>query len=377
MIKPAIIIKKILSAFYFAFKSKPKGVIENNEYKNLFFGYYDLSPFSQSENMLLLHAQKTEASKFVDILIYNIESQLFQKVGETISWTYQQGARLTWFDKNKIIYNNYDEENLRHHSLIINLETKEKMKIPFPLQALHKQDFMISINYYHLYEVESEYGYRFRDENNKKTVIKYNFKTNDFKELFNFCDCERLLKCKYVDTSCTHFNHFLISPDGDYFIFVYRFYCKGMRVDNLFGYSISMNRLDLLIENELISHCTWQNNTSFLFWGKINSKTGYFLFGLDEKNYTLILQTPKDGHPSFINQDLIITDTYPNKFLRQQLFTYNLKTKVKNILMQQKHPSNYSSYERCDLHPSISQSGKLYQVDIILDGDRKVCVGKI
>lgn len=96
-----------------------------------------------------------------------------------------------------------------------------------------------------------------------------------------------------------------------------------------------------------------------------------------ERYQERVLATSRDGHPSFINEDTILTDTYPDKFLRQTLFAIDLTSKNWKVILEQKHPAAYSHDQRCDLHPSLSSSKTMFQVDILDNDRRKISIGKL
>lgn len=371
------LIKILLSYTYFGLWGRRKGIISHPNYRNLFFGYYDISPFNFSEDSIVVHGQKEQSSESVDILIYSLKNKCFKILGSTYAWTYQQGSRLMWFDNNIIIFNSYEKDETRYFSILLNVVTGEEERIPYPIQVLYKNKYFLSINYYHLFQTGTEYGYKYEDNNNKDTLIRYDLSTREAKTILFLRDCERKLTKNYCSPERHHFNHFLISPSGESFIFIFRFYSNGRRVDNLMYYSFTKRQLQILIEDEVISHCTWRNEKEFLVWAKINSKEGYFLYNIIDNNFKLLYETGYDGHPTFISESKIITDTYPDRIFRQSLYVLDLDSMEKKILHEQKHPSIYSPDSRCDLHPSLSPLKKLYQIDIIDDSRRKIIVSNL
>lgn len=367
--------KSILSFFYFLNKRSHIGeIIDNKEYSNLFFGYYDVSSFDFSEKLIALHGQKN--SNELDILIYDLGNKTFKTVGTTNAWNYQQGARLMWFGKNELIYNKFDSKTKKYFSVVVNIATRKEYIIEHPLQALYKDEYLLSFSYYYLNQIGTEYGYKQEEDNDHvESLIHFDLNTCKSRNLFKIEDCFNLLTGSYPHSQSLHFNHFLISPNGKYFIFVYRFYSDGVRVDHLFGYSMDDNQLEVLIENELISHCAWRSDNEFIFWGRINNIPGYYLYKFTINSVEFKLSVSEDGHPTFLRDDIILTDTYPDHFLCQTLSLWDIQRGTQKKILKVKHPVGYSAYERCDLHPSISLSKSKFQIDINNNGKRKVCVG--
>lgn len=352
-------------------------LIEIKGYKHLFFGYYDVSPFAANNNRICLHGYKE--GEYVDIIIYNIVQRQFEIIDRTQAWNFQQGARLSWYSENEIIYNKYSEKNKFYYCNIIDVRTKKSRQVPFPVQAIYKNDFLISIDYSYLGEIKSEYGYRKIDKNFPKgQLVFYSLIKGQHESLFSLKECMDMVEDSKGDFQWPHFNHFLINPSGSYLVFILRYYKNENRIDHLFGYDLKNSKLDLLVKSELISHCVWSNNAEVLFWGGIKRQRGYFRINIDNnKTPKMIFETEEDGHPSLISENTIITDTYPNKLLTQELYTLNLKNGEKNLLIKKRHPAFYTKNDRCDFHPSLSISKKNFQVDLINNGKRVVCVGKL
>ena len=82
----------------------------------------------------------------------------------------------------------------------------------------------------------------------------------------------------------------------------------------------------------------------------------------------------KDGHPSFLNVEQIITDTYPESlFNEQQLLKYNLNGELN--LIAQIHSSFFNQGEyKCDLHPRCNADYSKVAVDFCSQDRRKIAV---
>ena len=82
----------------------------------------------------------------------------------------------------------------------------------------------------------------------------------------------------------------------------------------------------------------------------------------------------KDGHPSFLNVEQIITDTYPESlFNEQQLLKYNLNGELN--LIAQIHSSFFNQCEyKCDLHPRCNADYSRVAVDFCSQDGRKIAV---
>ena len=121
------LIKLVLSRLYFLFNKSPKKIIEIDKYCNLFFGYYDVSSFNLSENLIACHGQVKADSEEVDIIIYNLIENTYEIIDTTLAWNYQQGSRLMWFDDNNVIYNKYDQKTKKYYSVIKNIHNLKNL----------------------------------------------------------------------------------------------------------------------------------------------------------------------------------------------------------------------------------------------------------
>ena len=83
----------------------------------------------------------------------------------------------------------------------------------------------------------------------------------------------------------------------------------------------------------------------------------------------------EDGHPSFFpSGNMIITDTYPDKFREQSLITYDLNNNEIKTLSKFCVPFKFSGETRCDLHPRLSPNGTYVCVDNVHNNLRSMTV---
>jgi hypothetical protein len=353
-------------------------LVSGSNNSHVFFGYYDMTPFNPKNNALICFHEQERGSKNVNIIIKDLISDKSQVIDSTLAWNFQQGARLTWFDKDSLIFNDFDTIQKKFVSKIIDINTKRCVVLPFPVQAFFKKDYLLSIDYSKLHRQHTEYGYKGQDTSYPEgTIMYYQFKKNRFYEILKEDDCVRILKLRPgVKIKKRHINHISISPSGEYFVFVFRYWLHGKRVDSLLGYELQTKKLSVLIEKQIVSHYTWRNGTELLVWAIINGQPGYYLLDRDGAS-KLIFETKIDGHPTFIDDNTFITDTYPNKYSMQNFFTYNISAHKRTNMLRVRHPVFYKKDERCDLHPSISDDKKYFQIDLIRKNNRAICIGQL
>lgn len=353
-------------------------------FKNCFFGYYDVSPFNpKNENFIvfLVNSQNPyfEPSKKHPgyIVLYNLENDDYSILTECYVWNWQQGNRLQWFNENEIIFNDYAHKREKLVTKILNIHTDHCQIIDEPFQAVCKREYFLGLDYNALYKIRSEYAYQYLSAGAKSlnNVLKYDFKTSSFEEVVNVGEIRKLLKFKEpFKAKAEHINHLMIAPNGRIFIFIYRFVSGSRRHDFLLAYDFTTRSPRLLVENETISHCAWRNDDNVLFWGIVGGKKGYFNYNFDRHNTELIWPSDRDGHPSFAGFNTIITDTYPDRHSIQKLKKIDLEKGEETDLATIFHPPFFELHTRCDLHPSLSGSGRFIQVDTLTRKRREIIV---
>lgn len=357
--------------------------IRIDNYRNTFFGYYDISPFNPiDENLLLLHANNTlpflkPNKSITKIILYNLQKNNYKLIGETRCWNWQQGSRLQWIDGERVIYNDFNLETGKFISIINNIRDGSIEEVDCPVQSLHKDEFFISIDYSKLRRLNSEYQYQYLefDSSLKNSIVHYDLKTKIRKVLFNLDDVKDIMQVvSYLKINNSYFNHVLISPSGRQFIFIQRSIIKNKRYDHLLLYDLITNRMTSLQHDAVISHATWANDLNLLIWMVIDNIAAYYLINIKDLSFTLVYKTDDDGHPSYVNSDIFLTDSYPDSNFRQYLYTFNANEEKKAELASFFHPPIYGKSTRCDLHPSLSPSRNKIQVDTISGVARKAII---
>ena len=150
-----------------------------------------------------------------------------------------------------------------------------------------------------------------------------------------------------------------------------------MRYRRLFFYDMKLKKVTLLSSN-LVSHYSWKSENEILITEIDNMKLKYNLYNINKLRYEVIGEEIliEDGHPSFINNKKILTDTYPNLFGHQKLRVYDSD---KNKIIEGGSfysPSNFVGENKCDLHPRISRNGKLISIDTAMSGKRQMLILK-
>lgn len=235
------------------------------------------------------------------------------------------------------------------------------------------------------------------------------------------------------DLSKHWLEHIMISPDGSRFCFLHRYSPEN----NIFAYktrvciaNIDGSALQVIKGSDKYqwSHFGWAHNNQFcvytykkgnysdvpsisdLIHGKnrtlrnvvkkiillitrfmpkylsqlITGKCSYYqYYSLDDGGFYNIYENWKsslfqiDGHPSFsINDNYVITDTYPDNKGYQHLIVYNIKT-GKGLVLAKLFAYYKGNPASCDLHPKLSSNNKYVVVDTAYDNKHHMMVLEI
>lgn len=353
-----------------------------------FFGYYDKTP-ANNKGLVLTHlsdkntTEHPSSKQTIEVALYS--PGLVKKLwsARTAAYTWQQGARLHWLDDEYFIYNDFDAERSRYVSKVVNAATlKQERVFDLPVQDSAGKNYFLSLNYQRLMALRPDYGYRniVNTDNfdlkrlDNDGIWKVDYLTGDFKLLISLEDIVSFEPKPDFDEAIHKVNHIMISPLGDQFIFMHRYFIGRRRFDRLLLANAITGRLSELSAYEMVSHCCWVDNETILGYMRgPNLKDCYWLLNTQNKQFKEldVLEGLGDGHPH-VNGDWFITDTYPDKARMQQLNLVNWKNNEVKFLGEFFHGFQYNGECRCDLHPRLSPCGKKVYFDSVYSGKRKL-----
>jgi hypothetical protein len=370
----------------YQFKSSNKIIkISNDKSDNSFFGYYDRSPMSNDGRKVLFHSTsfntKNNPNKCVeiDIMIFDIDKQETQYISSTKAFNWQQGAKLQWLNDNEIIFNDYSESDDKYISKIYNLADNKFRKIDLPIYDVF-EDYALTLNFERLAKLRPDYGYfskKTLDVNfdlKNEGIIYINLTNNTSSLILSIEDIIKSHYQKNMDDASHLVNHIMISPDGQKFMFLHRWFNGGVRSDALMICDKDGTNLRCISDNEMVSHCFWKSSKEIIGYLRGDNKEDkYYVINVDTNQTSTLdsLNGYGDGHPN-INDDLMITDTYPNKSRMKELLTYNFDTKQLKSIGEFYEPFSFYGETRCDLHPRISKDKKYFFIDSVHDGKRNL-----
>ena len=358
--------------------------IYQTRYKNTFFGYYDRTPFNHKNTKLLAMATECDdiliSAKEAVVGYFDMHTKKYNKIDETTTWCWQQGCRMMWWNHECFIYNKVVDNN---YGCVVYDVKKEKqiMKFNFPIYDKTSDNrYALSLNFSRLQYFRPGYGYcNFLKEEDKQKVLKNDgvylcsFENNTKNLLISLSKIISIQSDDRMIDADHYINHLKFAPDDKTFLFYHIWHKNNKRYTRAIFANIKGEILKVIDNKTFMSHYTFKNSNEVLIFTKTN-QNGYHLYNLKEDTYKIIYnQLQEDGHPNIFKNQNILTDSYPNKFTREQkvmLFNENnLITLVKIY-----SPLRYFGEFRCDLHPRVSYDEKLVSVDFPTFNGRKIMV---
>ena len=375
--------------------SRPNGRIFSHTSNHVFFGYYDISPFSKDETLLLaVHVSSKKRSLYSNtkakVGFYNLSSEnsLFQEIGSTQTWCWQQGCRLQWYPRknNKIVLYNTIVEG-KYGCVLKDIFTKEIVKkYNTPIYTMSADGRIgLSLNFSRLQRLRPGYGYNTildytQGELMPKNdgVIRLDMKTGEKMLLFSIKDIVNIKTTNTMQGAEHYFNHLLFNPEGSRFLLVHLWVKEGRRYSRLITADHNGKNIYVMNNEGHSSHYCWRSNTQILVYCTfVGTGTHYYLCDdMSERKKTIgNRMLNEDGHPSFFpSGNMIITDTYPDKFREQSLIIYDLNNNEIKTLSKFCVPFKFSGETRCDLHPRLSPNGTYVCVDNVHNNLRSMTV---
>ena len=369
----------ILNFFYkkdFSFETK-------NSLKSFFFGYHDKKPFNLNDTKIIVHSfkntknLKTQNIRKLSIELIDLKRKEIIKLDNTSAWSWQLGSNLQWHPKKNIVFFN-QKNNGKYITKKIDLNSNQIKKLNFSIYNMNlKGNKFLIADFIKIGKLRRGYGFESKETRKipnlkKSELIMINEKGKRF-FLHSFDETKKksILGC--------YINHQTFSPNGEKIAYFYSILKKGNQRQIFFYYYCLKKKKNYLIElsrSNLISHYCWKNNNEILFTMKImKKKFTYILYNINSNNFRYVnCGLSNDGHPMFNprNNDLFVSDTYPNLMGFQKLFIYSLKRKKIIWKRYIYSPYKFKGIIRCDLHPRWSNDGKKIIIDFVKNGNRNV-----
>lgn len=386
---------KIFKTRFFRRKNRPSPKIKiiSDAGRQVFFGYYDITPFSYDERFLLsVHAPyrnlppEPGAEVLVGYYDLNDDALSFFEIGKTTTWCWQQGCRLQWHPEKSnrmVLYNRLVDG--QYGCVIQDIESNEAIKTyKRPIYAVSKNGrWGLSLNFSRLHRLRPGYGYAELPDDTEGQpapeadgIWRMDMKTGKEDFLFSIAEITHFEPLESMKGAEHYFNHILFNPNETRFMFFHVWLNDGKRFIRLITCNFDGKDLYPLINEGHVSHYTWKSNDELLAYST-HKDTGrhYHLYKDKSADRKVIGEgvLNQDGHPSYSpDSSLLLTDTYPDKYRDQHLLIYKLETGELCKIGAFYTPPDLKGEVRCDLHPRWSPSGRFICFDSAHEGRRKM-----
>jgi hypothetical protein len=365
--------------------------IGDETFYETFFGYYDKFPINKDGTYILYHGtdyatlNKPSPDFPVKIILQETKSNKILLTIPSFAYNWQQGSRLQWLTNELFVFNDFDIERKCYIARVWSTSRlKEVNRFDYPVQDAYGTDYFLTLNYRRLLTLRPDYGYRNLPKMTKSELMdinndgiwKIDYATGDCIMFISLKDICSTFPDKHFDNALHKVNHILISPSGEKYIFLHRFFINKRKHDRLILIDSKTGSMTLLNDYGMISHYCWINDETILgymrgpdnnnrYW-EIDATTGEF-----RPITSRSLNSFGDGHPCY-NGKYLITDTYPDKARMQRLLYLNKTKNSIDEIAELFHGLNYSGESRCDLHPRMTLCKNTVFFDSVYTGKRSL-----
>lgn len=390
---PKIIVRNIQCFIYSWWKQSDfhlpnGGDLDIIEYDGMetFFGYYDRSPLSSDFRYLLFYASphstklNPNPNKPIFLVLYNMSANRVEKYWEIWAYNWQQGSKAQWINDRSFVFNNYSVDK-GYYSVVYDIDNKTEVMHDIPNYD-SCDDFFLSLNFSRLDRYRPDYGYRniqnYILDDAEDGVFLYSIENKTSKLLISINELKKINPTSTMISSSHKVNHIMLSPNRKQFMFMHRWLYGNQKDDRLYIYNLETNKLSLVSDYGMVSHCYWINDKTIVGYMKgPDNKVGYYIINIVNESITRmpeVVQCYGDGHPS-VCDSLMVFDTYPDGNRLKHLLLYDFNTNSLSTIASMKESLGYECQCRCDCHPRfVSENILLF--DSTHTGKRQLCVLK-
>lgn len=372
------------------------------------FGYYDKQQVDASGRYALgmqvdvQHRSPTPDDVLKIGMVDLQDSNRWIELGESKAWGWQQGCMLQWVpgSSEEVLWN--DREGDQYITHLINIKSGEKRTLPRAIYTVSPNGkFAMCADFARIDNMRLGYGYKggkdsYEDQKAPAAggIHRMNLKTGESELVVSLHDIAQIPhNGKTIAGKWHYFNHLLVSPDSQRFIFLNRYrdffltpemkaeddayakYVRGNYTTRMFTADVNGEQIYELDRSGKTSHFIWRDPDHVLAWTKYEGQNGFFLFEDQTRNVDWIGKgvMTENGHQTYLpntNNEWILNDTYPDKNERKQtLYLYHIPTNRKIILGRFYQPPASHGEWRCDLHPRFTLDGRKVIFDSTHEGN--------
>ena len=346
------------------------------------FGYYDKLETDPSERYVLgmevaFEGRSPKANDVIKIGMVDLEdNDRWNELGESRAWCWQQGCMLQWLpgSNSKILWNDRQGNEFVCH--IYDITSRKKRTLPMPVYTVSPDGrTALTTDFRRINDMRPGYGYTGVPDPNKDLltpnntgVWRVNLETGDFDLILSVSEIARIpYPHEDLSNAKHYFNHLLVSPDGQRFVFLHR-WRLGNEGFHTRMFSAAMDGSDTRIVDDSgnTSHFYWRDPEHILIFTKPHENAPAFhLFNERTGEAELVIDDQKNGHCLYLpKNEWILNDTYPSgKERLQNLYLYHVPTGQRYPLGSFHSPQDYEGEWRCDLHARFSPKGETVIMD--------------
>ncbi len=358
------------------------------------FGYYDKLQFDLTGRYVLgmevdFEHRSPRPDDVIRVGMVDLEARdRWIEFGSSRAWNWQQGCMLQWLPgaKDEVIWN--DREGGRFVAHILNVRTGKRRTIPAPIYTLSPDGaWAVAPDFRRLNDCRPGYGYAGLPDPNANILApddagiwRVDLRTGKQRLLLSFADALKVPNPHGDWTGAKHwFNHLLIAPDGNRFIFLHRW--RGKKEGTSFATRmITADRdgrnLYVVDPYGRTSHFIWRDASHILAWAWHPSRGDKFYLYEDRSERVEAIGSEvmtRNGHCTYLpGNRWIVNDAYPDKERNQPLYLYEVATGRAIELGRFHSPAAYTGEWRCDLHPRSSPDGTKICIDSPHEGGRQM-----
>jgi hypothetical protein len=348
--------------------------------RHVWAGYYDLPVFSPDETELIYHCWRP-GDDWISYGVFDLASKEFHEIGRTRAWSFQLGVRLQFIDQDKVIF--YSEEQGALQTSIYSLAESRIVRnfsgISY-YSIAHNKNLISALNYKHISQHRPGYGFGFAPEDLYSALAIYEIEAATVTPFLRVDKKEMTQRAREfagegaLSESDVHLNHPLFNPSDDGVAFVI---CSfgAKRRQRLFVVSLR-DRQWRACPLITASHFCWISDQEISVFGVAeDGRTGYWRWSI--RDGSVEAKAPiwpsVDGHQTWDRKrpGVWVTDTYPNRLRYQSLFRIDTSGAERQMLGQFYAPFGMA-YDKCDLHPRLTQSGEKVIIDSAYSGLRRI-----
>jgi len=359
------------------------------------FGYYDKNEFDPTGRYVLANEVDFEgrgpiADDQISVgYVDTADGDRWVPIGTSRAWGWQQGCMLQWLgnEGREILWN--DREGERFVCRIYDVKSKSLRTIDRPIYTLSPDGTTgLSINFSRLDNLRPGYGY----EGGKDPHVAHRAPEEDgiWRVDLRSGKSDLILSnaqvaaIPWTDGSTKpdawhYFNHLLVNPSGNRFVFLHRYRPKfdpktlsfeGPFITRMFSAGLDGSAPYLLDPSGNTSHFIWKDDSTVTMFTKPSGLPDGFYEMTDRENTIRRVGETKmraNGHNTYLPapyHEWILNDTYPDpKTSRQTVYLYHPPTDRRIDLGHFPSPPAYRGEWRCDTHPRSSGDGHTVAID--------------